>query len=341
MLHQAILVSTVAAAVAAAPAAAAPAGVTVTIQNPLPAPRTAATIAVNLAEVRRLALALEPSKTIVVDDKGKPVLSQLVDVDGDDAADELVFQADLGARQTRRFDLVVGQRSAPKRDDFKVYGRFVRERHDDFAWENDRIAHRMYGTDLETWRKEPLTSSGIDVWVKRTRKLVVNDWYMMDDYHRDTGEGADLYSVGKTRGCGGSGVWTGDKLAVSRNFATSRVLTNGPIRLVFELGYAPWDAGGVKVSETKRITLDAGSNFDRVDSTYRVVDRHGPPARARRLASTLASASRTTTNPACSSTSAPAGCERGSRSRTTAATWAAASSSAPASSGRRRRPTTF
>ena len=38
--------------------------------------------------------------------------------------------------------------------------------------------------------QEPLTSSGIDVWVKRTRKLVINDWYMMDDYHRDTGEGA-------------------------------------------------------------------------------------------------------------------------------------------------------
>jgi len=277
-LHQAIvMLSTVAAAAAsapatAAPAAAAPAGVTVTIHNPLPTPRTAATIAVNLAEVRRLALALEPAKTLVVDDKGKPVLSQLVDVDGDDAADELVFQADLGARQTRRFELVVGQRPAPRREDFKVYGRFVRERHDDFAWENDRIAHRMYGTDLETWRKEPLTSSGIDVWCKRTRKLVINDWYMVDDYHRDHGEGADLYSVGKTRGCGGSGVWTGDKLAVSRNFTTSRVLANGPVRLVFELGYAPWDAGGVKVSETKRITLDAGSNFDTVESTYRIVD---------------------------------------------------------------------
>ena len=279
VLAQALLLSaTVAAAAAPPPAAAAPAGVTVTIQNPLPAPRTAETIAVNLAEVRRLALALEPGKTIVVDDKGQPVPSQLVDVDGDDGLDELVFQADLGARQTRRFELVVGQRPAPKREDFKVYGRFVRERHDDFAWENDRIAHRMYGQDLETWRKEPLTSSGIDVWVKRTRKLVMNDWYMMDDYHRDTGEGADLYSVGKSRGCGGSGVWTGDKLAVSRNFTTSRVFANGPIRLVFELGYAPWEAGSVKVSETKRITLDAGSNFDRFESTYRVVDGAGTPA---------------------------------------------------------------
>ena len=34
-----------------------------------------------------------------------------------------------------------------------VYGRFVRERHDDFTWENDLVAHRMYGTDLETWRR--------------------------------------------------------------------------------------------------------------------------------------------------------------------------------------------
>ena len=71
----------------------------------------------------------------------------------------------------------------------------MRERHDDFAWENDRVAHRMYGTGLETWKKEPLTSSGIDVWVKRARRLVINDWYMTDDYHRDNGDGADFYSV--------------------------------------------------------------------------------------------------------------------------------------------------
>ena len=79
----------------------------------------------------------------------------------------------------------------------------MRERHDDFAWENDRVAHRMYGPDLEIWKKEPLTSSGIDVWVKRAKRLVVNDWYMTDDYHRDNGDGADFYSVSKSRGCGG------------------------------------------------------------------------------------------------------------------------------------------
>jgi unsaturated rhamnogalacturonyl hydrolase len=134
----------------------------------------------------------------------------------------------------------------------------------------------MYGADLETWKKEPLVSSGVDVWCKRVRKLVVNDWYMTDNYHQDSGEGADLYSVHEARGCGGSGVWVGGKLYVSRNFTSTRVLANGPIRLVFELGYAPWEAGGMKISETKRITLDAGKSFDQFQSTFRVEGKTVP-----------------------------------------------------------------
>jgi len=36
---------------------------------------------------------------------------------------------------------------------FRAYGRFVRERFDDFRWENDRIAHRMYAKALETYSR--------------------------------------------------------------------------------------------------------------------------------------------------------------------------------------------
>ena len=154
----------------------------------------------------------------------------------------------------------------------------MRERYDDFAWENDRVAHRMYGAALETWQKEPLTSSTVDVWLKRTRRLIVNDWYLVDDYHRDNGEGADFYSAGRSRGCGGSGLWRDGKLVVSKNFRDSRVLANGPIRLVFELDYPVWDAAGVR-SETKRITLDAGQNFNRFESRY-VVDGDTDPTYA-------------------------------------------------------------
>jgi hypothetical protein len=251
---------------------AAPGGnlVTVTAANPSAFARARETLALSGAELRKLAPSFELKKALVVDAGGQAVLSQLVDMNGDDEPDELVFQADFAPGEAKRFNLRLGERPhAVAAREYKVYGRFVRERHDDFAWENDLVAHRMYGPDLETWAKDPLVSSGIDTWAKRTNRLIVNEWYLTDDYHQDAGQGADFYSVGKSRGCGGLGIWAGEKLHTSRNFTRSRVLANGPIRLVFELSYAPWEVpGGLHVSETKRVILDAGTPFNRFESTF-------------------------------------------------------------------------
>jgi hypothetical protein len=216
------------------------------------------------------ALGVTDLRTVYVRDEAaaKDVLAQPVDLNDDGTFDELVFQADLRAKDTRAFTLSVGERRVFTRDQFRAYGRFVRERRDDFAWENDKTAHRMYGAALETWAQEPLTSSTVDVWLKRTPRLVINDWYMVDDYHRDLGEGADLYSAGKSRGCGGSAPWDAGKLWPSANFRESRVLANGPIRVMFELSYLAWEVNGRQVRERKRITLDAGQRLSRFESDY-------------------------------------------------------------------------
>jgi Domain of unknown function (DUF4861) len=207
----------------------------------------------------------------VKDDRaGKNLLTQTVDLNDDGTFEQVIFQIDLAASEKRTFTLSLGDRHIATRDEYRAYGRFVRERRDDFAWENDLVAHRMYGAALESWAQEPLTSSAVDVWVKKTSRLVINDWYMTDDYHRDAGEGADLYSAGRTRGCGGNAIWQGGKLFASTNARGSRVLANGPLRVIFELTYEPWDAGGQKLSETKRVQLDAGQRLNRFESTYHV-----------------------------------------------------------------------
>src|SRR5262249_39227186 len=46
------------------------------------------------------------------------------------------------------------------------------------------------------------------------------------------------------------------------NFTDSRVLANGPIRVLFELDYPAFDADGKKITETLRVSLDAGSQMD-------------------------------------------------------------------------------
>jgi hypothetical protein len=210
------------------------------------------------------------AKIHVRDEAGNEVLSQAVDTDGDYTADQVIFQADFAPGETKHFIASVGAKWVYSKEQFKAFGRFVRERFDDFAWENDRIAHRMYGKALENWVREPLTSSTVDIWSKRVAKLVINDWYMADNYHADTGEGADFYSAGRSRGCGGNGLWAENKLWVSRNFIHSRVLANGPVRVLFELTYEPFDVNGTTVTEIKLISLDAGQNLDHYHSSYRI-----------------------------------------------------------------------
>lgn len=146
-----------------------------------------------------------------------------------------------------------------------AYGAFMPQRKDDFAWENERIAFRAYGPALQRGGE---VSSGLDVWAKRTRKPVVERWYFQADYHEDHGEGLDFYKVGPSRGCGATGILQDGKLAVASNFVTYAILENGPEKLVFQLGYAPYEASGIKVTETRKITLQAGSNLNKIEVRF-------------------------------------------------------------------------
>lgn len=246
------------------------AALTVTAVNPLPFARASQTIELSTAQLAPLGQS-DLAKIHVQDAAGKELVCQTVDTDFDafHKPDMVIFQSDFAANETKKFTVTSGAKQEHTPDQFKAYGRFVRERFDDFAWENDRIAHRTYGKALETWQGEPLTSSSIDIWSKRTPHMVIDEWYMADNYHADSGEGYDDYSAGATTGNGGDGLWFADKLWQPKNFVNSRVLSAGPIRILFELDYEAYDVNGVPVSETRRISLDAGQNLDHYQISYK------------------------------------------------------------------------
>lgn len=147
----------------------------------------------------------------------------------------------------------------------KVYGRYVPERKDDFAWENDRIAFRMYGKALESTNEN---AYGIDVWAKRTDKMILDKWYKTGDYHADHGDGLDYYSVGFTLGAGDVAPYVGEQIGFSKNYRKWKILDNGPLRFSFQLDYDEWQVAGMPVRVTKIYTLDAGSQLNRVDATF-------------------------------------------------------------------------
>ena len=64
------------------------------------------------------------------------------------------------------------------------------------------------------------------------------------------------------------GVWSDGKLYRSENYDKWKIIANGPIRSIFELTYKPWQMGNKKAGETKRISLDLGSNLNRIESRF-------------------------------------------------------------------------
>jgi hypothetical protein len=214
----------------------------------------------------------------IKDSNNKYLPIQWIDYDGDGKNDELLFQANIDAKKTNSYTIVADEKTLIPETKVSTYSRLVLERADDYTWENDKIAFRVYGPKGQQEAlqgvKGSTLSSGVDIWLKRTDQPIINKWYkgyLTDPmyYHKDTrGEGYDPYQVGDSRGTGGIGIWVNEKLQVSQNFVSSKTIAEGPLRTVFELTYNPWSEFGVK--ETKRISLDLGSNFSKFESNFQV-----------------------------------------------------------------------
>jgi len=255
----------------------------VTASHDLALARPAETITVPWSEVNAALPGALLQRLVVKDAAGRVLPYQVTNI-APQAKDpkgvgiaygELIFQHDFAAgEKSATFTVERSEEVAPVFPS-RAFARYIPERLDDFAWENDKIGHRTYGPALAAAAtpgsgKEVLVTSGLDVWCKRVSYPIVDRWYNKghDHYHKDEGEGMDMYQVGPSRGCGGTGVWDGTMLHVSRNYQSWKVLANGPIRAVFELTYDTWMANGSIVSEVKRFTVDAGHNLDCIESTF-------------------------------------------------------------------------
>ena len=153
----------------------------------------------------------------------------------------------------------------------KVYGRYVPERKDDFAWENEYAAFRMYGPAL----KPENPSNGVDLWLKATPELIVDSFYYREHvlglpYHINYGKGLDCYKVGHTCGCGGLVVLTEEQSPITNNqspifqtwiggpYDRWEILEQTPDRFVFRLEYDSLLVAGHILHESITITAESG-----------------------------------------------------------------------------------
>jgi len=155
-----------------------------------------------------------------------------------------------------------------------AYARFVPERNDDFAWENDKVAFRVYGPAA------PLKghASGVDAWLKKVDYSIIDKWYLAHvngiSYHEDHGEGYDPYHVGISRGVGGSAIWLDNQPYYAHNYTEYKVIKSGGDEVVFNLSYEFETPLGT-VSESKTVSLALGSQLYKVNSIFSL---NGEPA---------------------------------------------------------------
>lgn len=196
------------------------------------------------------------------------LVSQCVDENGDGISDVILFQPSIKSKSNKKFELVLNTDTKAKEPISFCYSRFVPERTDDYAWENNKVAFRTYGPVAQKMTEDNIKggtlTSGIDAWLKRVDYPIINKWYEKysngtGTYHKDTGEGLDNFHVGDSRGIGGIAVKVDSVYYVSKNFISWKTITTGPIRTSFILTYADWDAAGNKITEVKHISLDYGN----------------------------------------------------------------------------------
>ena len=148
----------------------------------------------------------------------------------------------------------------------KVYGRYVPERKDDFAWENEYAAFRMYGPALRA--ENP--SNGVDLWLKASPELVVDSFYYREHvlglpYHINYGKGLDCYKVGHTCGAGGLVVIADSKTWIGGPYDRWEIVEQTPDKFVFRLEYDSLLVAGHILQESITITAEAGQLQNKAD----------------------------------------------------------------------------
>lgn len=231
-------------------------------------------------ETVELDLNLFPQKIInniseygIFDLKNNLLLSQIIDNNLDGKNDIIIFQPQIDSNSSVNFLFKKKNKSNIKKDKNICYSNLITKRMDDFAWENDRVAFRTYGPEAQRLilnnKKGGIISSGIDCWLKRVEYPIIEKWYAqhfekISSYHEDIGEGLDNYHVGKSRGAGGFSILIDKEYYNSRNFIKSRIISNGPLRTIFELEYEDWNIPKGNIEEKKIISLDKGNNLCKI-----------------------------------------------------------------------------
>lgn len=236
-----------------------------------------------------LGLTAENAKNLVARSGNTLLSGQLIDTDGDVAADSFSALIDLDALEVLEIELLgdanlvseVERRAPRTRAEISIKeggqwngkryegGEFVNvetvtlpaQYTDHSEWiryegpgiESDRVAYRIY---LD-WR------NGFDIFGKKQPGLKLQDIGLdgYDSYHEMSNWGADILKVGDSLGMGGFGFWDGEQVirVEQTDGRSATVNSSGLILSSFAIDYSGWTLPEFKTNLNANFSMSAGS----------------------------------------------------------------------------------
>lgn len=259
------------------------------LENPEVLVRNDAPIVVPRSELSEY-MGSENMAPVLRDSAGQLIPYQLDDLDGDGNWDEMALVVSMAPNSTKpitinwtspdsipafeartniRFGMKEGDSPIREVEEYSVAADEIPRNGMPFqmdgpAFENDQIGFRHYFDGRNTR----------DFFGKRTTEMVLDDvgigeqGEVKDTYHVLNDWGRDILSVGSSLGLGGIsiisndeavrlGVTLEDKVNNIKN-TTFRLITEGPVRSIFELDFEGWEVGEEPIDLTEHTTIWAG-----------------------------------------------------------------------------------
>lgn len=214
------------------------------------------------------------SIVFLVDDKGNKIPAQLDDTRGDGVWDELFTQIDIEAGQSRTFMFDWDANTDSVEQKTNIYFADITNTNvnlknanrlqdiDSLKTQNTYCFEGpVWGNKLVAFRNYFDARNRFAMLNKDAHKIIFTDKLKVDDQTKNGIE--NIIDAGKTLGAGGIALISSDKIYEIGPGAngTYKLITQGPLRSVFEFQFDRINIAGRLISVNQQITIEAGNPY--------------------------------------------------------------------------------
>jgi hypothetical protein len=230
-------------------------------------------VVLRISDLKEIAPDFSPNAFVVLQaDSNQEIPYQVDDIDNDGEEDEIAMIMDMEPGERKRVIMRYAPGGRPVTLGYEKRTRAaIHSEYEGIGWESELIAYRIY----------PDHRNSINVFGKREPGLSLDKFAASvtgEGYNHLEPWGVNVMDAGKSVGCGGFGIWYGDRFVKPLNMPGkhfpepdgriaryTRIAADGPIRSAIQVIFDNWRVGEHTLKVTATYSIFAGQRWTRND----------------------------------------------------------------------------